>query len=110
MSDDPTLLPLYVDWNTNTGTDDDQEAYCINFGVSNPRALKAKLKVGSKIMMYDVELRLEGILHRSSRNGQWLGVPTPESMSEEILHSANTSACGPQRSGLPTKPRMAANE
>lgn len=84
MSDDPTLVPLYVDWNTNTGTDDDQEAYCINFGVSNSRALEERLKVGSKIIMYDEELRLEGILHRSGRNGQWLGVPTPESMFVDL--------------------------
>jgi hypothetical protein len=84
MSDDPALLPLYVDWNTNTATDDGQGAYGIYFGVANPPALEAKLKVGSKVIMHDMELRCEGILHRSSWRGQWLGVPTPESRFEEL--------------------------
>lgn len=74
MSDDLALLPLYVDWNTNTGTDDDQGAYCVNFGVANPVALEAKLKVGSRVIAHDEELRCEAILHRSNWRGQWLAV------------------------------------
>ena len=85
MSDDPAALALYVDWNTDTGTDDGQGAYCIYFGVANPPALEAKLKVGSTVIMHDEELRCEGILHRSSWRGQWLGVPTPESRFEELV-------------------------
>ncbi|MBS0219457.1 MAG: hypothetical protein JSR91_01825 [Proteobacteria bacterium] len=84
MSDDPAPLPLYVDWNTDTGTDDGRTAYCINFGVSNPLALESKLKAGTKVIIHDVELRCEAILERSSWRGQWLGVPTPESTFEEL--------------------------
>lgn len=74
MNPDPALLALYVDWNTDTGTDDGRTAYCVNFGVSNPLALEAKLKAGPKVIIYDEELRCEAILERSSWRGQWLAV------------------------------------
>ena len=85
MSDDPVLLPLYADWNTLMGSDDGREAYCIYFGVANPPALETKLKVGTRVIIHDVELRCEAILERSSWRGQWLGVLTPESRFEDLV-------------------------
>ena len=62
------MLALYVDYNSRERLPDGGQAVSINIGRMNPPTLEKKLEPGSRVILYDEEVRCEGVL----RQGKWV--------------------------------------
>jgi hypothetical protein len=59
---------LYVDFNSRERLPDGGQAVGIPLGSINPAESELRFKVGCRVILYDEEIRCEGIL----RHGNWL--------------------------------------
>lgn len=62
------MLALYVDFNSRERLPGGGQAVAIGFGRMNPSQLEDRLTTGSCVLLYDEEIRCQGILRR----GIWL--------------------------------------
>jgi hypothetical protein len=61
------MLALYVDYNARERLPDGGQAVSIQVGRMNPETLATKLEAGCRVILYDEEMRCEGVL----RQGKW---------------------------------------
>jgi hypothetical protein len=61
------MLALYVDYNARERSPDGRQAVAIQMGRVNPKVLSTKLEIGCRVLLYDEEMRCEGVL----RQGKW---------------------------------------
>jgi hypothetical protein len=61
-------LAFYVDFNHRERRPDGSQAVGISFGAINPSALSQKLQVGLPVIVYDEDIRCDGVL----KKGEWL--------------------------------------
>ena len=75
------MLSLYVDYNSRERFPDGGQAVSIRLGKMNPPALKEKLAVGKRVMLYAEDIRCEGILRRGKWLEGWVADIIPDTIS-----------------------------
>ena len=76
------MLALYVDFNSRERLPGGRQAVSIGLGRTNPAALEKKLRSGLRVLVYDEEIRCEGILRRGQWAEGWVTDLIPETITE----------------------------
>jgi hypothetical protein len=76
------MLALYVDFNSRERLPGGGQAVSIRLGRTNPVTLDKRLRIGLQVVVYDEDIRCEGILRRGQWVEGWIADLIPETITK----------------------------
>ena len=76
------ILAIYVDFNNRERLPDGEQAVAIRIGRANPDALAEKLECGMKLILYDEDIRCDGVLRLGKCIDGWVADIVPASIRQ----------------------------